>query len=311
MELLHYARRVPDAGPLVIAVGKFDGFHLGHRKIVAALCARAADSGMVPSVFTFRTFPVDFTLTPWEERVRLLAEAGVRVCIWSDFADIAQWEPRRFVGYLAGRNVRHVVVGAGFVFGAGRAGDVRFLRREASRFGMGVSVVRCVTRGGGRVSSSRIRACLRRGEIESATAMLGRHFSVEGTVVAGAGRGRRLGFPTANLRLSHPLFLPDGVYAGWASVSGRAFRGAAVFIGASPTFADPSRKFEVFIDGARERFFGRTMRVLLVSRIREARRFSSGARLREQIQRDVDLIRGILRRSPPLTAAFDGSGPKG
>jgi len=303
MELLHYTRRVPDAGPLVIAIGKFDGFHLGHRRIIDALCEHAAGSGMVPSVFTFRTFTVDFSLTPWEERVRLLAQAGVRVCIWSDFAEVAEWTPRKFLAYLAERKVRHVVVGAGFAFGARREGDVSFLRREAPSFAMGVSVVPSVMRGGGKVSSSRIRTSLRCGDITSVTRMLGRHFSVAGTVVSGAGRGRRLGFPTANLRLFHPVPLPDGVYAGWALTAGRTFQRAAIFVGASPTFADPSRRFEVFIDGAGGDLAGSAVRVLLVSRVRDARRFSSEAQLREQIEKDIDLIRHILRRNPPRTAS--------
>jgi riboflavin kinase/FMN adenylyltransferase len=272
-----------------VAVGTFDGVHLGHRRVLQA----ALDSGLRPTVVTFFPHPrtvlgnqVDLLAT-LERRLELLEDAGVEETLVLEFTlELAQYEPEEFADRVLrpiGAGV--VVAGENFRFGRARRGDLAVLERlgfEARR----VPLVE-------EVSSTRIRQLLRAGEIEEAARLLGRPPEVDGVVVAGDARGGTLGFPTANLRVDPELLVPEyGIYAGWT-----AGHRAAVSIGVNPHYGGTERRVEVYLLDFESDLYGERLVVELWERLREERAFPSEAELVKQIADDVERTR---RASPPV-----------
>jgi riboflavin kinase / FMN adenylyltransferase len=263
-----------------VAIGTFDGVHLGHRRVLDAAVA----AGLAPTVVTFDPHPrIAFgyeveLLTTLGRRLELIGDAGIEDALVVEFdLDVARLEPEEFVAQvLRPIGTEVVVAGADFRFGRGRAGDLEVLRR----LGLDARTVPLVEN----VSSSRIRDLLRGGEVERAARLLGRPPEVEGTVVAGDARGGTLGFPTANLRLEPDLLVPAyGIYAGAADG-----HRAAISIGTNPHYGGAERRVEAHLLDFEGDLYGRRLVVELWGRLRDEQSFSSEDELVAQIARDVE-----------------------
>jgi riboflavin kinase/FMN adenylyltransferase len=278
-----------ESKPRAVALGTFDGVHLGHCRVLDA--ARAA--GPTPTVVTFDPHPrvalgygVEL-LAPLERRLELLGEAGIEETLVVDFdLDLAQLEPEAFAErVLRPIGTEVVVAGANFRFGRGRAGDLELL----GRLGFDARAVPLVEG----ISSTRIRDLLRAGEVERAAGLLGRPAEVAGTVVAGDARGGTLGFPTANLRQEPGVLVPAyGIYAGAADG-----HRAAISIGTNPHYGGDERRIEAFLLDFAGDLYGKRLTLELWQRLRDERAFGSEAELVEQIARDVEATR---QARPPV-----------
>ena len=286
----------------VVAIGIFDGVHRGHQTILRRAAARAAALGATPAAITFYPHPLAVLapgklpplLLSLEQRLRSFSECGIRSCLVIPFTrSFSRWKPDRFVRQLLVERlrVREVVVGHDFGFGAGRAGDVETLKALGRRWGFRVRIVGPVVRGGGRISSHRIREMIRAGRLSVAARRLGKPPTVVGRVVRGSGRGRRIGFPTANLRLEAGLLPPVGVYAVSVRVGpGSRPRGGMANVGLRPTFTrSPARSplLEVHLFGFRGSLYGRRLEVGFLRRLRPERRFASATALARQLRKDA------------------------
>ena len=272
-----------------VAIGTFDGVHLGHRRVLEAAVA----SGLAPTVVTFDPHPrIAFgyeveLLTPLRRRLELIAEVGIEETLVVEFdLDLARLEPEEFAErVLRPIGTEVVVAGADFRFGRGRTGDLGLL----GRLGFDARTVPLVEN----VSSSRIRDLLRAGEVERAAKLLGRPPEVEGTVVTGDARVGTLGFPTANLRLEPELLVPAyGIYAGEADG-----QRAAISIGTNPHYGGQERRVEAHVLDFEGDLYGRQLVLQLWRRLREEHSFASEEELVAQIARDVEETRAAV---PPL-----------
>jgi riboflavin kinase/FMN adenylyltransferase len=279
-------------GRRAVAIGTFDGVHLGHGRVLEA--ARAA--GPTSTVVTFDPHPrtalgnrVEL-LTTLERRLELLADAGLDEALVIEFdLDFARTTPHEFAErYLRGIGAEVVVAGVGFRFGHRRAGDLGLLES----LGFDVRTVPVVEG----VSSSAIRALAKAGEVDRAATMLGRPLEIEGVVVSGDARGGTLGFPTANLRVEQDLLVPaHGIYAG-AALGTRA----ATSIGVNPHYGGVEQRVETFLLDYQGDLYGQRLVVELWRRLRDERSFDSEAELVAQIARDVEETRAAQR---PISAA--------
>ena len=275
-----------------VAIGTFDGVHLGHRSVLEA----AQAEGLTSTVLTFDPHPrtalgnrVEL-LTTCERRLELLADAGFDEALVLEFdLDFAGTTPEEFAErYLRGIGAEVVVAGAGFRFGHRRAGDLALLES----LGFDVRVVPIVDG----ISSSAIRALVKTGEVNRAAAMLGRPVEVEGVVVSGDARGGTLGFPTANLRVEGDLLVPAyGIYAG-AALGTRA----AISIGVNPHYGGVEQRIEAFLLDYQGDLYGQRLVVEVWRRLRDERSFDSEAELVTQIAHDVEETRAAER---PVYAA--------
>jgi riboflavin kinase / FMN adenylyltransferase len=280
-----------------VAIGTFDGVHLGHRRVLEATLAGAA-AGLVPTVVTFDPHPrtalgnrVEL-LTTLERRLELLEQAGIEDMLVIEFdLDLARLEPREFAeGVLRAIGTEVVVAGEGFRFGRGRSGDLDTLLE----LGFDARSVPHVEE----VSSSAVRGFLREGGVERAARALGRPPEIDGVVVSGDARGGTLGFPTANLRLDPELLVPrQGIYAGWSPAAGDTDGGrrAAISIGVNPHYGGEELRVEAFLLEFAGDLYGRRLIVELWRRLRDEQAFASEAELVAQIARDVDETRRAER----------------
>ncbi len=294
----------PDARPSVIALGVFDGVHLGHRAILETAVARARASGETAVACTFDRHPAEILqpdrapvpITTLDERLVLIADCGMALTVVVPFtAELAAMEPEAFVtDVLVGRlGARDVVVGFNHRFGRGARGDAQLLREVGGGLGLRAEVVPPTDVDGAPVSSSAIRAALQHGDLDVAARMLGRPYFVGGQVVEGAGRGRTLGFPTANIAAGRPVLVPPGVYACRLTV-GDAVHGAVLNAGVRPTFGEDVFTLEAHVLDFSGDLYGRPVRLDFVRRLREERKFPGVDALKAQIVADVAAARQAL-----------------
>jgi riboflavin kinase/FMN adenylyltransferase len=301
------------AGPLpspALALGNFDGVHLGHRALLDAAVAAARRLNGVAAVYTFDPHPAKVlapdlaprAITTRDRKLELLADRGIDVCVVETFdRQLASLPPEAFVDdVLVSRlGVRHVVVGFDFTFGRHRSGSADALRRLGEGRGFTVEVIEPVTIEGIVASSTRVRNFVSDGNMGGARLLLGRDFEVDGRVVRGAARGRELGFPTANVDPITELLPASGIYAGRLraidGVGDQAWRPAAISLGTNPTFTDADRlSLEAHVLDFQADIFDRRVRVAFVQRLRGEKRFGTRDELVSQIQRDVAQTRAIL-----------------
>lgn len=274
-------------GPKVVAVGSFDGVHLGHQYLLRQALAEAKTLKEPLLVYTFDPPTKVFTrgegfLMDLQEKVEALRGVGVELILAVPFnEEFARRPPEAFLEDLRALQASRVYVGEDFRFGRGRAGGPEALERVAP-----TRVVPLLSLGGEAVKSSRIRALLKEGKVEEARHLLGRPYGAYGVVVEGDRMGRRLGFPTANLAV-HPLkVLPPGVYAVEAEGAFGRYKGVAN-VGTRPTLGGKERRLEVHLLGFAGELYGEEVRVRFLKRLREERRFPSLEALRAQIAEDV------------------------
>ena len=297
-------------GPLHLAIGVFDGVHVGHQALVAAVAKRAQSDSATPIAATFDPLPIEVfapgappsALSDIEERTQHLLTAGARaVAVFRFTREFASLTPDEFGERLASAGqVRRVCVGEDFQFGRDRAGDVATLRTLGERHGFTVDVQQPITVDGATVSSTRIRNALIAGSVETATRLLGRPYAVTGVVEHGEKRGRALGYPTMNLGVARARLLPrDGIYAVWATIDGQRLK-AAASLGVRPTFGGGERRLEAFILDFEGDLYGDHVRVEFVRRLRDELRFESADALSQQIAKDVEETRRVLSERPLL-----------
>lgn len=308
MELLTDARkRVGPLVPTVFAIGNFDGVHRGHLRILEKASALARDLGARFSVLLFDPHPSEWFrpaerpafLSTGAEKRSLLASAGVELLVEQAFdSEFSALTKESFLeDFLKDRlAVRGIVVGDGFAFGKDRAGNADFLQAWAKRSSVEVRILPTFEEGAERVSSSRIREALARGETETAEQLLGRPFSYSGEVSSGDARGSRIGFPTANIKIPpRKLIVPYGVYATLLRVGGQEFP-SVTNIGVRPTFGGDARpRVETHALDAELSVRGLFAEVFLKRRLRAERRFSGADELIRQIRLDADEARALLR----------------
>jgi riboflavin kinase/FMN adenylyltransferase len=299
----------------VAAIGNFDGVHLGHREVIGAAGEAAKSLGAPCAVLTFEPHPrsvfdpdgAPFRLTPFRVKARLIEELGVEYLFTLHFdLDFARKSAEEFIRevLLDGLGVRHVVVGYDFVFGNRRRGTPTLLREAGSAAGFGVTVVEPVQRPGGEApeiySSTRIRQHLTAGEPRRAAALLGRDWEIDGRVEAGDGRGRTIGFPTANVPLGDYLRPALGVYAVRAGIEeggGTVWHDAVANLGRRPTVGGSEVRFEVHLLDFAGDLYGRHLRVAFVEFLRGERKFPGLDALKAQIAEDAEQARRMLRQA--------------
>jgi riboflavin kinase / FMN adenylyltransferase len=287
-----------------VAVGAFDGLHLGHEEILTELKRQAAALGGRALVFSFEPTPAEFfsradpppRLTRFRERFERLQAVGIDefFCPW--FESVQALAPRAFIeDVLVGAlDARHVVVGHDFRFGAGRRGAIDDLLAAGTALGFGVTTVPAVYRNGQRVSSTMIRAALGAGDLAAAKGMLGRDYSMSGRVVYGLGLGKQLGFPTANVHLKRRQTPVHGIFAARVGGLGDRLLDGVASVGSRPTVGGGEPLLEIHIFDFDRDIYGKHITVHFVERLREERHFPDLDALREQIRLDVLDARAAL-----------------
>jgi riboflavin kinase/FMN adenylyltransferase len=290
-----------------VAIGNFDGVHLGHQALVAAARDRARADGGEAVILTFDPHPARFfapelappMITTLARRLELLAQAGADVVVIEPFdAAFAALEAPRFVADVLRGDLgaQHLVVGYDFTFGRARQGTPPLLVELGKSLGMGVTVVPPVSAGGVVCSSTKIREFVLEGRVEGARMLLGRPFELGGEVVRGAGRGRTLGIPTANVRPEGELLPRTGIYAARAG-AGALDRVAAVSVGTNPTFVsgEPHVTVEAYLLDFDGDLYGQRLELTFWARLRDERRFASVDDLLREIDRDIARTREIVK----------------
>ncbi|HLZ37373.1 MAG TPA: bifunctional riboflavin kinase/FAD synthetase [Mycobacteriales bacterium] len=294
-----------DWGRCVVTIGVYDGVHRGHQAIMGRAVERARDAGQPAVVVTFDPHPTEVVrpgthppvLTPLRYKAELLAGLGVHVlCVLPFTVEFSRLDPAEFAhAVLVSRlHASAVVLGANFRFGHRAAGDVPLLAELGRRFGFAAEGVPLLGTDATTISSTYIRSCVAAGDVASAAASLGRPHRVEGVVVRGDGRGRDLGFPTANLEpVPHSAIPADGVYAGRLHRAVASWP-AAISVGSNPTFEGTERRVEAYAIDADLDLYGDHVGVDFVQRLRGMERFASVDELTAAMGRDVARTREIV-----------------
>jgi len=293
----------PIGSPTSATIGNFDGVHMGHKRILAAVKRSAAGKGVGSCVITFHPHPqkvlrnIDVPLLlPMRERLRLLEAEGIDYAACYTFTkEIAAMTAEEFVNeILVGKlHIRHLIVGPDFSFGKNREGNADVLRKLGEKHGFSIEIAEPLTIEGEVVSSSAIRKLVRAGDMEKAAAFLGYDFYIEGTVGEGEKRGRRIGYPTANLETDWEILPKEGVYATRARIDG-VKRDSITNIGYRPTFGDSRLLIETHIFDFSGDIYNKRLAVEFVRRIRDERRFESVDALVGQIGKDVEQVKEAL-----------------
>lgn len=288
-----------------VALGNFDGVHRGHQQVIAGAAAAAKASGAPLAVITFdphprRLFQPDepaFRLMTVEQQARALGEMDVDILYVLNFDfEMANFSDRGFVEHVLheGLGVRHVAVGFDISFGKGRTGSPEAMKAYGDELGFTVSVAEAAGEGAEKFSSTAVRAALRAGHPEDATAILGRPFAIEGVVRRGQQLGRTLGFPTANVFMADYVVPKLGVYATRTRLpDGRVYAGVAN-IGNNPTTGEVETRLEVWLFDFDEDLYGQVIETELIAFLRSEEKFASIDEMVVQIRRDETKARGIL-----------------
>lgn len=298
----------PDSPPTVVALGTFDGVHLAHRKILATAVGRARALGVAALACTFDRHPLEvlqpsrapIAITSLEENLALMASEGLDATVVIAFTpEFSGIEPETFVRDVlrSTLKVREVVVGFNHTFGRGARGNAELLQELAPALGFVAHVVAPMTVDGVVVSSSGIRQALQAGDVQLAMRFLCRPYRVQGRVSRGSGRGRQLGFPTANLRPEREPLLAPGVYAArayWAAGES----GAVVNVGVRPTFGEGEYWVEAYVMDFSGDLYDQELALAFLERIRPEKMFPSIDALRAQVARDIEVAARLLAQSP-------------
>lgn len=290
----------------VLAIGIFDGCHLGHQKILKNVINQGRRLGVAAGLMTFSPHPeriLNHKIIPLiqtgRQKLEWLEKRGLDYClILSLEKDLATLSGREFARKILSEQlgISAVVVGQNFRFGHNRRCGVRELRVFGRRYGFRVMAVRPVTRGGTQVSSSLIRHLLEKGRVEQAASLLGRPYEIQGTIIRGRGFGRTLGFPTINLKTQNEI-LPPGVYLALVKIGNTTYR-AVANIGFCPTFGGKQPSVEAHLLDFSGKLYGQEARLYLLKKLRNEKKFPSVESLRRQIASDVSRARQLFRAGP-------------
>ena len=308
MQRAHYPDDVPPRWPQpVLALGNFDGLHRGHMKIIDRVRRRAGERGGMPAAMTFDPHPPRVVrpdkapplLMTIEQKMDALGRAGMQgVAVIRFTREMSLWEPEAFVRTVLVEwlHVAEVWVGANFLFGHDRAGTFSVLRSLGARYGFRAEKIDPVRYKDFVVSSTRVRRLVSEGRVDEAGALLGHHYFIDGTVTRGAGRGRGIGFPTANLTTENELIPPAGVYATTATIGG-IVHPSITNIGMRPTFGDVDKlTVETHVFDFDKDLYDSRIRLAFVQRMRDERPFPDVDALRAQIEADARSARRLFGR---------------
>ncbi|MFN4131903.1 MAG: bifunctional riboflavin kinase/FAD synthetase [Caldimicrobium sp.] len=290
-----------------VTIGAFDGIHLGHKALIQETIKVAQNLGIKPTLLTFHPHPRLVLqphlhmklLTTLEEKIELIKKEGIENLVILPFTKtLAELSPELFVEkYLVDLlKTQAIIVGFNFQFGRGRSGNIDLLNKLGEKYGFSLKVLSPIKIEDKTVSSTLIRELLQKGEVAKASIYLGRPYTLRGTVIKGKGRGKLLGFPTANLYVPEEKLIPaQGVYAVWAFLNGTKYQGA-LNIGFNPTFDEKNLSIEVHLlnYNSNQELYNKRIELHFVERIRAEKKFTSVEELKAQIQKDCLLIKNIL-----------------
>jgi riboflavin kinase/FMN adenylyltransferase len=304
MKIIHAANELKTEGKKVcLAIGFFDGVHLGHQQIVRQTISDARQHDAISVVLTFDRHPnsivapdkVPPLIYSLPQKLRAIASLGADALLLIQFdKKFSEQTGEEFIRSLARDfgKIHSVCVGADFVFGHKRSGNVALLKKLGTGLNFSVHGLAAVSLDGHVVSSTRIRETIRAGDFDAASQMLGRAYAISGRVVEGDKLGRQLGFPTANLEVTGQLLPPNGVYCGGAKVKGQFYR-ISLNIGFRPTVASgkPELRVEAHLLDFDGKLYGEELEVEIGEKLRDERKFDSATELRDQIARDIEATR--------------------
>jgi riboflavin kinase / FMN adenylyltransferase len=292
----------------VLALGNFDGLHRGHMKIIDRVRRRAGERGGTPAAMTFDPHPSRVLrpdkapplLMTTEQKLEALGRGGMQgIAVVRFTHEMSLWDPERFVRTVLVEwlHVSEVWVGANFLFGHDRAGTFSVLRSLGARYGFRAEKIDPVRYKDFVVSSTRVRRLVSEGRVDEAAALLGHHFFVDGVVTRGAGRGRGIGFPTANICTDNELVPPPGVYATLVTIDDVVVHPSITNVGFRPTFGDSERMvIEAHVFDFDRDLYGQRARLSFVQRLRDERAFPDVDALRAQIEADCRGARRLFGR---------------
>ena len=288
----------------VVTFGVFDGLHIGHQDVLETVRDLAEAETLNSVLFGFYPHPLSF-LSPEKcppvlmclpKRIEILEQLGFDVAIFVNFNEkIASMSPVTFVDTILRKLCRahHVVVGYACQFGKDREGNAQLLESMGQQSGFGVTIVPPTELNGFPVHSTRIREAIARGDLGLASQLLGKNYSMSGTIVRGDGRGRQIGFPTANIEPGEQICPPNGVYAIRAKLTDKWFDGV-LNIGVRPTFDGTKFQVESHLFDFDEIVYGETIEICFIEKIRNERKFSNMHAFVQQIRRDIAVATEIL-----------------
>ena len=299
-----HSRPVP--APVVLAIGNFDGVHLGHAALLGQLSRAAQQMQLAPTILTFEPHPREFfapasapaRLTTLREKLELLGEAGVSQTMVCPFnAAFAALSAEEFIGQVLcrGLQLRHLIIGDDFRFGRGRLGDFALLEAVGQRRGFGVEAMRSVTVDGERVSSSGVRQALAAGDMMHAARLLGRPYAMDGQVSHGDKLGRQLGFATANIRIKHNPLPMTGVFAVEVAGLGERLLPGVANLGIRPTVGGTRPLLEVHLFDFDRDIYDAHISVRFVHKLRDEQRFPNLDALKAQIAADAAAARAYFK----------------
>jgi len=279
------------------AIGNFDGFHLGHQKIIESLKQVARESSLVSIILTFTPNPKLYfkrekhLINTDAQKKAILENVGVDRVIFINFAEVVDMSDEQFLKeFLIDKyKMKHIVMGENFRFGKRREGDIGFLKRMSDQWNFGLTVVKSVMLGRQRVSSSYIRERLASAQIEESNRMLGRRYVIEGVVVEGDKVGTELGFPTINLDTDN-ILLPEGVFKTTVEIEGEIYR-SITYIGYRPTFLGKGKKVEAHIFDFNREIYGQQVKIYFEKKLRDDMKFESRLSLINQIKKDIENLK--------------------
>lgn len=283
----------------IAAVGNFDGFHLGHRKLIETLKQIALEKNLISMILTFTPNPKIYfhkelnLINSDEQRKQILENLGVDNVIFLDFNQVLNLSGEAFVKdiLIARYNVKYIVMGENFKFGKNRECDTESLKKMAEKFNFEFIVVSPVILDGITISSSLIRKKLGSSEIEDSNRMLGRLYYIDGFVIEGDKIGRELGFPTINIQTENEI-LPEGVFKTRTEIAGRPqIYDSISYIGSSPTFFGKKKKVETHILDFNEKIYSQKVRIYFEKKLRGDIKFDSRSTLIDQIKKDIQALK--------------------
>ncbi len=296
---------LPDS--CAVAIGNFDGVHLGHRKILQVLIEDAKKNNLFPLLLTFHPHPAKILakrkielLQTIEQRLDEIKKSGVQMTVVLFFDhNLSQITAEEFIRTIIVQKLKakKVIVGDNFRFGKDRDGDVEKLHELASRYGFSIQSIPRVTVQGSVVSSSLIRKLLHKGEIEKANMLLGRPYEIEGTVVRGKSRGKRLGYPTANIHSLNDV-APPGVFVSKVGIDSQIYP-SITHVGSKPTFNEKDIMIESYIIDYNDSLYKKKLRVFFLKKIREEIKFETAEALSLQIKNDLEKTLAYFQKQNP------------
>jgi riboflavin kinase/FMN adenylyltransferase len=281
----------------VVAIGNFDGFHLGHQKIIQRLKQIARENNLISIILTFTPNPKIYfkrekqLINTDAQKKEILENLEVDRVIIINFAEVVDMSDERFLkDILIDKYImKHIVMGENFRFGKGREGDIGFLKRMSDQWGFGLTVVKSVTLEDHRISSTYIRKKLAAAQIEESNRMLGRRYFIEGVVVEGDKVGAELGFPTINLETDN-LLLPEGVFKTTVEIDSDIYN-SITYIGYRPTFSGKEKKVESHIFDFNREVYGKQVKIYFEKKLRDDMKFESKMSLINQIKKDIENLK--------------------